>query len=160
MASSDDPLNVFQHLARAGVRFVIIGGHAVAFHGYVRTTEDADVIFERSPASEVALLEALESVHACWISDERDGATGHERLVPVSPSYVRGQHLMMLTTDLGFLDLYDYIPGFPDTPVADVFSDSVELDNLRFVSLRWLRRLKQAAGRHKDLDDLQHLPST
>ena len=57
----------------------------------------------------------------------------------MSPSYVRGEHLMMLTTDLGFLDLYDYIPGFPDTPVADVFSDSIALDNLRFVSLRWLR---------------------
>ena len=70
-----------------------------------------------------------------------------------------GEHLMMLTTDLGFLDLYDYIPGFPDTPVADVFSDGIELDNLRFVSLRWLRKLKQAAGRHKDLDDLEHLPS-
>ncbi len=55
-------------------------------------------------------------------------ATGYERLVPVSPSYVRGEHLMMLSTDLGFLDLYDYIPGFPDMPVADVFSDSIELD--------------------------------
>ena len=41
----------------------------------------------------------------------------------------------------------------------DVFFDSIELDNLRFVSLRWLRKLKRAAGRHKDLDDLEHLPS-
>ena len=160
MPSTDDPLNVFQLLARAGVPLVIIGGHAVNFHGHVRATEDADLIFERSPASEEALLNALKSIHACWISDERDPATGLERLVPVSASYVRAEHLMMLTTDLGFLDLYDYIPGFPDMPVADVFSDSIELDNLRFVSLRWLRKLKQAAGRHKDLDDLEHLPSS
>jgi hypothetical protein len=160
MPSTDNPLTVFQLLARAGVPFVIIGGHAVNFHGYVRTTEDTDIIFERSSASEAALLKALESIHACWISDERDPATGVESLVPVSPSYVRAEHLMMLTTDLGFLDLYDYIPGFPDVPVDEVFSDSVELDNLRFVSLRWLRKLKQAAGRHKDLDDLEHLPSS
>lgn len=159
MPSTDDPLSVFQLLARAGVQFVIIGGHAVNFHGHVRGTEDADLIFERSPASEAALLEALASIHACWISDDRDPATGLERLVPVSPSYVRGEHLMMLTTDLGFLDLYDYIPGFPETPVAEVFSDSIVLDNLRFVSLRWLRKMKQAAGRHRDLDDLEHLPS-
>lgn len=159
MLGSDDPLNVFQLLARTGVPFVIIGGHAVVFHGYVRTTEDADLIFDRSPASEVALIEALDSIHACWISDDCDPATGQARLVPVSPSYVRSEHLMMLTTDLGFIDLYDYIPGFPETPVADVFSDSIELDNLRFVSLQWLRKLKQAAGRHKDLDDLEHLPS-
>jgi hypothetical protein len=160
MPSTDDPLNAFQHLACAGVPFVIIGGHAVIFHGHLRTTEDADLIFERSPAAEAALLGALESIHACWISDQRDLATGHERLVPVSASYIRSEHLMMLTTDLGFLDLYDYIPGFPDTPVADVFADSFKLDNLRFVSLHWLRKLKQAAGRHKDLDDLEHLPSS
>jgi hypothetical protein len=160
MPSTDDPLNVYQVLARAGVPFVIIGGHAVNFHGYVRATEDAGLIFERSPASEAALLEVLQSIQACWISAERDPATGHEMLIPVSPSYVRGEHLMMLSTDLGFLDLYDYIPGYPDVPVADVFSDSIELDNLRFVSLRWLRKLKQAAGRHKDLDDLEHLPAS
>ena len=65
---------------------------------------------------------------------------------------------MTLSTDLGFLDLFDYIPGFPETPVAEVFADSVELDGLEFLSLRWLRRLKQVAGRHKDLDDLEHLP--
>ena len=138
--------------------FVIIGGHAVVFHGYVRATEDADLIFERTPASEAALLEVLESIHACWISDERDPATGIERLVPVSLSYVRSRNLMMLTTDFGFLDIYDYIPGFPNMPVAEVFSESIELDNLRFVSLHWLRKLKQVAGRHKDLEDLEHLP--
>jgi hypothetical protein len=48
---------------------------------------------------------------------------------------------------------------FPEVPVPDVFSDSVELEDLRFVSLHWLRKLKQVAGRHKDLDDLDHLPS-
>ena len=68
--------------------------------------------------------------------------------------------VMMLTTDLGFLDLYDYIPSFPDVPVAEVFVDSIELDNLRFVSLSWLRKMNQAPGRHEDLDDLEHLPSS
>ena len=52
MSSPDNPLNVYRLLSRAGVPFVIIGGHAVVFHGYLRTTEDADLIFDRSPASE------------------------------------------------------------------------------------------------------------
>jgi hypothetical protein len=159
MPNTDSPLAVFHLLAGAGVPFVIIGGHAVTIHGYVRTTEDADLIFQRTPAAETALLSALQSIHACWISDERDPATGVERLIPVSPAYVRGEHLMMLTTDLGFLDLFDYIPGFPETPVSEIFADCVEVENLRFVSLQWLRKLKRAAGRHKDLDDLEHLPS-
>jgi len=153
-----NPLAIFQVLANADVPFVIIGGHAVAFHGYVRTTEDADIVFRRSPTAEANLLRALESIHACWVSDERDPATGLERLVPVSSSYLNAQHLLMLSTDLGFLDAYDHVPGFPETPVDELFAESVVAGKLRFVSLRWLRNLKQSAARHKDLDDLEHLP--
>ena len=79
-------------------------------------------------------------------------STGIERLVPISPVYVRGMHLMMLTTDLGFLDLYDFIPGFPDTPVTEVFSDCIAVENLRFVSLPWLRRIE--AGRRSSIKTL------
>jgi hypothetical protein len=160
MAPSDpaDPLAVFHALARAGVPFVVIGGHAVTFHGYVRTTEDADLVWQRTPASERGLLAALHSIRACWISDEIDPTTGLERLVPVSAGYVASQPLMMLATDLGFLDLYDHIPGFPETPVGAVFADAVRQGELSFVSLAWLRQLKERAARHKDLDDLEHLP--
>jgi len=72
MPSTDDPLTVFQLLARAGVPFVIIGGHAVVFHGHVRTTEDADLIFARSEASEAALLEALQAIERAH-GRQRDG---------------------------------------------------------------------------------------
>jgi hypothetical protein len=154
----NDPLAVFRILTQASVPFVIIGGHAVSFHGYIRTTEDADAIFRRTQDSESCLLSALQSIHACWISNERDPKTGLERLVPVSDSYIRAEHLMMLSTDLGFLDLYDYIPGFPETPVEEIFADSMGLGDLRFVSLAWLRKLKAQAARHRDLDDLEHLP--
>jgi hypothetical protein len=160
MAPSDatNPLQVFELLARAQVPHVIIGGHAVNFHGYVRTTEDADIIFQRTAASEAALLEALQSIHACWISDDIDPQTRLERLVPVTAPYIRSEHLMMLCTDLGFLDIYDFIPGFPDTPVQEVLAGSAVLGAMHFVSLPWLRKLKAHAGRHKDLDDLEHLP--
>lgn len=67
---------------------------------------------------------------------------------------------MMLWTDLGFLDIYDFIPGFPDAAVQEIFDDSIALGELRFVSLAWLRKLKVKAGRHKDLDDLEHLPES
>src|SRR5947208_701155 len=92
----NDPLRIFGLLAQAGVPFVIIGGHAVNFHGYVRTTEDADVIFERTAAAEEALVQLLQAVHAGWISDQIDPQTGLERLIPVTAGYVRAQHLMML----------------------------------------------------------------
>jgi hypothetical protein len=162
MAPSDPatPVELLSSLTGAGVPFVIIVGHAVNFHGYVRTTEDTDIVFLRTTTSEAALLQALQSIGACWISNERDPQTGIERLIPVTPAYIRTQHLMMLWTDLGFLDIYDFIPGFPDTPVPELFAEPELLGELRFVSLSWLRKLKTAAGRHKDLDDLEHLPES
>ena len=40
------------------VRFVIVGGHAVAGHGEPRLTEDLDVFVERSPANARKLRQA------------------------------------------------------------------------------------------------------
>ena len=130
-----DPLAIFHGLVGAGIPFVIIGGHAVIFHGYIRTTEDADIIFRRTPLSEQALQKFLQEIDACWISKEIDPSTQLERLVPVTLPYLQAQHLMMLKTKLGFLDIYDYVPGFPETPVEELFVDSVGHGDLRFVSL-------------------------
>jgi hypothetical protein len=39
-----------------------------------------------------------------------------------------------------------------------LFGSSNEIAGRRFVSLKWLRRMKQAAGRPKDRLDLDNLP--
>jgi len=41
------------------VRFLIIGGHAVSYHGYPRFTKDLDVSIERSEANAIKLVETL-----------------------------------------------------------------------------------------------------
>jgi hypothetical protein len=151
-------LRVLEVLGRHGVPFVVIGGHAVNFHGSLRATEDTDVIWIRSPEAEAHLLRALQELDAQFIGDELDPATGIERTHPVSAGFVRAEPLMMLCTTAGFLDLFDHVPGFPDEPVATVWETAVELDGVRFASLQWLRRMKQAAGRPKDLLDLENLP--
>jgi hypothetical protein len=40
-----DDFELLDVLRRHGVQFVIIGGHAVNFHGYGRATEDTDIVF-------------------------------------------------------------------------------------------------------------------
>jgi hypothetical protein len=149
---------VFEVLARHGVPFLIIGGHAVSFHGYVRATEDTDLLWVRSPEAERGLLAALEELHAEYIGTEIDPATGIERTYPVTAAFIRSQSLMMLCTTAGFLDLFDYVPGYPEQAVAELFESCRVAEGLRFVSLKWLRRLKTAAGRPKDLLDLENLP--
>jgi hypothetical protein len=46
-------------LARADVKFIIVGGVAVALNGFVRTTEDVDILIEASAENVVRLLDEL-----------------------------------------------------------------------------------------------------
>jgi hypothetical protein len=70
-------------LVRHKVPFVIIGGHAVNYHGHQRGTQDVDAIWLRAPDSEAALLNALREVNACWISNEIDPSTRLEKLIAI-----------------------------------------------------------------------------
>lgn len=155
---SGDPFPLLDVLCCHNVPFVVIGGHAVSHHGFVRATEDTDVIFLRTPDSEQSLLAALTEVNANWISNEIDPETGIERLVPVTLAYIRASRMMMLVTDLGFLDLFDYIPGCPSEPVQPLFDTAVRQGRYLYASLRWLRTMKAAANRPKDRQDLENLP--
>ncbi len=153
-----DDLQIFETLRRHAVPFVVIGGHAVNFHGYARSTEDIDVIWLRTPATEQSLLLALTELDAQYIGSEIDPLTHLERTFPVTLPFIRSSHLMMLLTRHGFLDLFDYIPGLPEEDVKPLFESSVEAEQIRYASLEWLRRMKQAAGRSKDMLDLENLP--
>jgi hypothetical protein len=40
------------------VRFLVIGGHAVSFHGYPRFTKDLDIWVERDHANALKIVDA------------------------------------------------------------------------------------------------------
>lgn len=46
-------------LARADVQFIVVGGLAVALNGFVRTTEDVDILIDAATDNIDALLHAL-----------------------------------------------------------------------------------------------------
>ena len=53
----------FLKLLTAGrIRYVVIGGYAVAYHGYVRYTGDLDVFVEMSETNATKLVSALRQV--------------------------------------------------------------------------------------------------
>ena len=153
-----DPFQLIDALRSHSVPFVIIGGHAVTIHGYIRATEDTDIVFLRNAESEPLLLAALSEVNARWIGNEIDPETGIEQTYPVSRDYIRSNHLMMLITDYGFLDIFDYIPGCPDEAVQQLFDSAISHGPHKFCSLAWLRTMKTAANRAKDQLDLDNLP--
>jgi len=42
-----------------GVRYLVVGGYAVAFHGYPRYTKDLDVWIDRAPDNAANMVKAL-----------------------------------------------------------------------------------------------------
>ena len=54
-----DELGVLRVFLNAGVRFVIVGGRAVQFHGHPRVTKDLDLLIEASPENGRHLRSAL-----------------------------------------------------------------------------------------------------
>lgn len=51
---------VIQSLNDNGVRYLVVGGYAVALHGYPRYTKDFDVWIEMSPDNADRMVAALE----------------------------------------------------------------------------------------------------
>jgi hypothetical protein len=49
----DDFRDILVELHEAGARFVVLGGHAVAFHGHPRATKDLDILVEAQRTTRV-----------------------------------------------------------------------------------------------------------
>src|SRR5690242_11443394 len=58
----DRLLSVCRLLNAAGVRYLVVGGFALAFHGVIRATKDVDILIEPTLANARRALEALEGL--------------------------------------------------------------------------------------------------
>ena len=127
------------------VRYLLIGGYAVAFHGHPRYTKDLDIWVEVSESNATAILAAL--------ADFGFGAVGLELKDFAEP----GQ-----TIQLGHppnrIDLLTIADGvaFEECYAARV---EIQVDDLtiNLINLDHLRRNKRASGRLQDLADLENL---
>jgi predicted nucleotidyltransferase len=59
MIIQDDLKEFFRLLNKNNVEYVIVGGYAVAFHGFVRATKDIDILFLATPENIRRLMAAL-----------------------------------------------------------------------------------------------------
>lgn len=130
----------------AGVEYLLVGGYAVGYHGYPRTTADMDVWVSVSPQNASKLVRVFRRFGM------RDAGLTSDLFLE------RGKIIRMGVPPMRIEVLTD-IDGV-DFAECYAARDVVWLDGQRInvISLRHLRRNKRAAGRHKDLDDLEHLP--
>jgi hypothetical protein len=155
---AETPFQIVDRLVARDVDCVIIGGHAVNYHGYIRATEDIDVVFRRTAASESALFLTLSEFEAFWIGDDVDPATNLERTYPITKDFINQHHVLMLGTSAGYIDLFDFLPGLPGDSMDDFFASAESCLGRKFASLDWLKRLKVASNRPQDRIDLDRLP--
>jgi len=127
------------------VEFLVVGGHAVAFHGHPRFTGDIDFLIRPSVENATRVLRALR-------------AFGFGDLPLTVVDFVKPGNVVQLGRPPNRIDLLTSVSGLD---FEDAWSSRVqsELDGLPVCFLGWQSLIdnKQASGRPKDLADVAKL---
>lgn len=137
------------------MRFVVIGGVAVGAHGYVRGTEDLDLVPDPDPPNLARLVEALAELDSTLPTVE-----GRPFDATTDAGVIRRGGNVTADTRFGGLDVLQRARGVPG--YSELAKDAVESELLgvpvRVCSLTRLRAMKEAQGRAQDRADLENLP--
>lgn len=162
MPEALDPLPLLRSLYERGVEHIIIGGVAVSAHGFIRPSKDLDIVPNPSAENLSRLASALAELNA-RNADAGDFDDGEFPFDPTSVEDLSRGGNFRLVTDQGRLDILQWVAGIDvDAPYTELSAQAIEGRPanvpIRVCSLAHLRAMKHAAGRPRDLDDLQHLP--
>ena len=132
-------------LGSNNVRYLLIGGYAVGYHGYPRSTNDMDI----------------------WISMDIDTA---EKIVMVLKEFgfdtsqfskelfLKENNIARMGIPPMRIEIFTTISG---VDFNDCFEKKIvdEIDGIKvnIINLQQLKINKKASGRHKDLDDFENL---
>lgn len=134
-----------QSLNDNAVRYLVVGGYAVAFHGHPRYTKDIDIWIEMTPENAEKLIKSLEQFGFGSL-----GLKEEDFLIP--------DQVVQLGYPPRRIDLISTISG---VDFASCYLSRIEIDieriKVNFISLENLKKNKQATGRHQDLADLEYL---
>ena len=127
------------------VRYLVVGGYAVAFHGHPRYTKDIDIWIEMNPENATQVVKALDQFGFGSL-----GLKEADFLVP--------DQIIQLGYPPNRIDLLSTLSGV-DFATCYASRVQVEVDKVlvNFIDLENLKKNKKASGRHQDLADLENL---
>jgi predicted nucleotidyltransferase len=140
-----DTESLLKLLNEHNVRYVVIGATAFPVHGYARATLDIDIFIEATPENAKRTLAALMEF-------------GYD-VTDISVEDVLTKKLLIrqyvMETDI---HIHPFVAGVTFEDVwRNRIRDKIGQTPAYFASLDDLIRMKQAAGRPKDLEDLRML---
>lgn len=145
---------LLRRLASAEAEFVVIGGLAVSAWGVIRGTKDVDIVVSSEPENLKRVAEV--AVAAGGHVQQGDAFLGSP--MSIASALASGEQVM-IDTDLGRLDV---VQGFDGVPPYDELRERASRAEILGVavsvcSLDDLKGMKRAAGRTRDLADLEDL---
>lgn len=148
---SPDTRALIESLARHEVRYLLVGGESVIFHGHARLTGDVDFFYARDPANAARLYAAL----AEFWGGSAPGLAGSGELT--QPGLVLQYGVPPNRIDLiNDIDGVGFDEAWAGRVEAQLAHDGVDLA-IPILGLGELIKNKKASGRPKDLDDLAYL---
>ena len=148
---SHDIQEFLRLLAKHEVKYVIVGGEAVIYHGHARLTGDIDLFYERSQGNVKVLFAALNEF---WENNVPGIEEPAEMLEPGV--------IIQFGVPPNRVDLINTIDGvqFEEawlTKVTVQMRVKKERAPIHYLGLDQLIKNKEVVGRHKDLEDLRYL---
>jgi hypothetical protein len=144
---TDDFREFLRLLNASRVDYLLVGGYAVGLHGYPRATIDLDVWVRATPGNAGRVVEALR-------------AFGFDSLSIAPELFVNPRSIVRFGVPPFRIEIMTSIDG---VVYDECRASAVEFDMnglaVPTIALSDLRVNKRAAGRHKDLADLENLPT-
>lgn len=132
-------------LADGRVKFVLVGGVAVTLHGYVRLTEDVDILVELSEENIRRLLATLSSYGEGFAKELGIADFGDEE----------GAIRIVEESEMSQVDIFTRMAGLSyDDLISDAESLELAGRTVRYASKPALIHLKEKSSREKDQFDV------
>lgn len=134
-----------QFLNDNNVRYLVVGGYAVAVHGHPRYTKDIDIWIEVTPENANNLLEVLTQFGFGSLGLKAEDFLTPDQIIQLGYPPNR----IDLLTGIDGVDFENCYPLRLEVDIDNVVVNFIDLDNLR--------KNKKASGRLQDLADLENL---
>jgi hypothetical protein len=135
----EDLLHLCRELNSAGAKYIVIGGMAVIRLGFVRATEDIDLLIDSSPGNQLKIRQALMALPDQAVREMTETDLDHYQVIKVADEIV--------------VDLMKSACGiaYPEAS-RGIEWDTVEGVRIPFASAELLWKMKQAPRAKDEID--------